>query len=191
MRIARVRITVKRMMVVIAAIAAALVLVREFAEGIPPRYVLRGIPARIGQLRPGMTKGQTYEVLGLNRSWMWGGISTTIGVREGGRHLTHETFYVRPLVLVATNHPGLLQSSGMIYLQFHDSPGRMRDQEEGRTRARQDMSARLERASFSDGKSTIEMPDSRRVDAFRRLGRDPASFPPSFKTAGSRPSLRH
>ena len=57
MRLPRVRLTVRSMMVLIAVVALGLVLVlaEEFQDGIPPRFVVRGIPKRIARLRPGMT----------------------------------------------------------------------------------------------------------------------------------------
>jgi hypothetical protein len=55
MRLPRVRLTVRSMMVFIAVVALGLVVAEEFQDGLPPRFVVRGIPKRIARLRPGVT----------------------------------------------------------------------------------------------------------------------------------------
>jgi hypothetical protein len=151
------------MILLVAAVAISMVIVREFWEGFPPQFVLRGIPARIGRLRPGMTRQEAREVLGLEKSWMWGGTSARAAHRHGnGRHST-EVYYVRPprpVVRIARVGGGdsapvsVYKSSAMIQLWFHHDRGSLK---RGRY-----ASARLVRASFSDGSRSIaEMPNSR------------------------------
>ena len=158
MRLPRPRFTVWRLMLVVAAIAAGLVLVGEFGEGLPPRYILRGIPARIDRLRRGMTRRQSYAILGLNQSWMTGGIGARPGERERRLNSIHEAHYVRAPRIVIMNHEGgplrILQSSGMIQLWYCQHPrsasGHLDDE-----------SDELVRASFSvDGRTIAEMPGS-------------------------------
>jgi hypothetical protein len=68
MRLPRVRLTVQGMLRLMAVIAVALFVAREFWDGLPPRFVVNGIPGRIEQLRPGMTWEQTRNILGLGTS---------------------------------------------------------------------------------------------------------------------------
>jgi hypothetical protein len=158
MRLPRARFTVRRLMLVIAAVAVAIVVTEEFADGVPPRFVLRGIPARIGQLRRGMTKRQSYQILGIDRSWMAGGISARPGPINADRHRTSEIYFLRALRLVPTDQLGraarVLPSSGAVILEYRfdrqSTPGQ--DEYE---------SAQLEQALFSgDGRIIAKMPSS-------------------------------
>lgn len=129
MRWPRVRITVRRLMIVVATVAVVLFFVREFQDGLPPRFVLRGVPERIERLQPGMSKEQTYEILGLKKSWIWGGTSAKPWIGEGNNHYIHETFCIRPMRIVELNPPNggssklqVLQSSALIQLRFRRDP---------------------------------------------------------------------
>jgi hypothetical protein len=106
-------------MVAVAAVAVGLVLIREFEDGIPPKYVLRRIPARITQLRPGMSRAQTQRILGLKESWMWGGSSASLIRMEGTPNVIHETYGMRPRRIVGTK--SLFESSVNIQLHYHMS----------------------------------------------------------------------
>ena len=55
MRLPRLRVTARLMMVLVAVVALGVAIAEEFQEGIPPRFVVRGIPKRIDRLRTGMT----------------------------------------------------------------------------------------------------------------------------------------
>jgi hypothetical protein len=158
MRLPRVRFTVRRLMLLVAVIAVGLVLVREFGEGCPPRYVLCGIPGRFAQLRSGMTRRQAHEILGLKKSWIRGGLGGTYcGVERWG-WMEFEEIYVRaPRVVAIKNEGGpsrVLTSSGMIRLEYHRDP-------RSTSLSANDESSRLARASFSvDGQTIAEMPMS-------------------------------
>jgi hypothetical protein len=65
------------MMVLVAVVALGLAVVEEFQDGLPPRFVLRGIPGRIARLRPGMTPAEAYETLGIRRPWLLGGMGAS------------------------------------------------------------------------------------------------------------------
>ena len=92
----RVRFRVRWLMLLVAAIAVGLALLGEFGEGLPPRFVVRGIPARIARLRPGMTWEQTREILGLEQSWLVGGTGAHFGGGVGNGHSMLEAYWVRP-----------------------------------------------------------------------------------------------
>jgi hypothetical protein len=146
MRLPRVRFTVRRLMLLVAVIAVSLVLVGEFGEVCPPRYVLRGIPGRLAQLRSGMTRRQAHEILGLKKSWIRGGLGATYwGVERWGSS-EYEEIYVRAPTVVAIKNEGgpsrVLTSSGMIRLVYHRDP-------RSTPRSADDESSRLARASFS------------------------------------------
>jgi hypothetical protein len=67
-------------MVFVAVVTLGLAVVEEFQDGLPPRFVVRGIPRRIARLRRGMTPEQAHEILNLERPWLLGGI----GARKDG-----------------------------------------------------------------------------------------------------------
>ena len=54
------RCTVRKLMLITAMIAVGLFVAQESWEGIPPRSVVQGIPARIARLKPGMTARQVH-----------------------------------------------------------------------------------------------------------------------------------
>jgi hypothetical protein len=64
------RFTVRNLMFITAIFAVGLFVAQEFWEGMPPRSVVRGIPARIARLEPGMTFRQVHDILGLEKSWL-------------------------------------------------------------------------------------------------------------------------
>jgi hypothetical protein len=121
------------MMVVVAVVALGLAVVEEFQDGLPPRFVVRGIPMRIARLRPGMTVEQAHEILGLERPWLVGGIGASW---EHG---------ILNLGLINELYSG---GGARIVLVFReDRSGKLR----------------LVRATVSSGSTTIaEMPESRR-----------------------------
>ena len=128
MRMPRVRFTVRRMMVAVALVAAGLFAEREFGAGIPPNFVLRSIPARIGRLKPGMTRKQVHEILGLRKSWLLGGLSAKYGAGRLAVRTMTETYDLRPLKWVnrwatpSNPHPAMgsfvRRSTAVIRLQF-------------------------------------------------------------------------
>ena len=164
MGLPRVRFTVRHQMLVVAAIAVSLAFVEEFSEGLPPRYVVRGIPARIARLRPGMTWEQTREILGLEQTWLTGGTGARPAEFEGNGHYMYEVYYVRPPRVVARMARvgggnalpvKVSRSTAMVQLWFSTNiRAGVRDWQ-------QDKSTRLVRAIFSNDFTTIaEMPGS-------------------------------
>lgn len=163
MRRPRLRCTVRRMILLVAVLALALFLAREFRDGLPPRFVVDGIPRRIERLRPGMTWTQTRDILGLERSWLRGGTDARFFVGTGNGHYSHESYNVRPMrttvvtARVRGGPPGpvkIVQSRAWIEIEF-------RTEIESTNRSRNDLT-RLRRAAFgSDGRTIAEMPGSR------------------------------
>jgi hypothetical protein len=145
------------MMVAIAVVALGLFIAQEFQDGLPPRFVVRGIPGRINRLRPGMTWEQTHEVLGLEKTWLLGGMSARLSMEEGNGHYQHEFYYVQlPRAVVRTLQVGggaprpvtVMQSRARIELWLRTDYGSPRNW-------RQDLSTQLVRASFSSDFATI------------------------------------
>jgi hypothetical protein len=166
MGLLHVRFSVRRLMLLVAAIAVGLALLGEFWEGLPPRFVVRGIPARIARLRPGMTWEQTREILGLEQSWLVGGTGAYFGGGEGNGHGMLEAYWVRPprTVVVMSRVGGgdpapvkTFRSTAILKLWF-----RIRtDPSSGTRNWRRDESTRLVRASFDGDSTTIAvMPGS-------------------------------
>ncbi len=100
----RFRLTLRRMMILIACLAMVFFVVQEFWDGSPPRFVVRGIPARMERLQPGMSWQETRDILGLETSWIWGGTDAQFRGGDGsgrgngyGQSLTYE---VRPSRIV-------------------------------------------------------------------------------------------
>ncbi|WP_169977694.1 hypothetical protein [Tautonia rosea] len=163
MRLPRVRLTVRGMICLVAVVAVALFVAREFRDGLPPRFVVDGIPKRIERLRPGMTREQTREILGLETSWLRGGTDARFHLGSAGAHRIRETYYVRsprPVVIRASIGGGpvgpvtIRRSKAMIQLVFATDP------ETGPFQT--NPSDRLVRAWFSNDSRTIaEMPGSR------------------------------
>jgi hypothetical protein len=164
MRLPRVRVTVRLMMVLIAVVALGLAIGEEFQEGIPPRFVVRGMPKRIDRLRAGMSWEQTREILGLEETWLTGGTSAHFSNGGGNGRSMYEVYYVRPPRIVVRKarvgggNPApvqVLQSTATVQLWFStEFQSTMEDW-------RRDKSTRLARASFSSDSTTIaEMPRS-------------------------------
>lgn len=155
MRPPRFRFTVRPMMVVVAFIALALVVAQEFRDGFPPRFVVRGIPARIGRLRSGMTPQQADEVLGLRKSWLLGGLGARPVGGWGNGRSRGMGYEVRPSRLVyepasvgggPVQATGFYRSTAMIQLVFASG-------------FREKAPARLISATYSnDGRVLAEMP---------------------------------
>jgi hypothetical protein len=192
MRFPRPRFSVRWMMVAVALVAAGLFVEREFGEGLPPNYVLRGIPARIARLKPGMTRKQVHEILGLKKSWLQGGLSAKYGAGRLAVRTMSESYDLRWVDRWATpSNPFpamgsfVPQSTAVIRLQFDadlQSCGIGLSSEDfqvpppGNPRVtpgyrwvvwgeREETSARLIGASFVvDTKVVAEMPDSPAID---------------------------
>ena len=60
--------TIRRLMLLTAVLALGCFVASEFRDGLPPRFVIRGLKGRIERLEPGMNHEQVDEILGLNRS---------------------------------------------------------------------------------------------------------------------------
>ena len=78
-----------------------LAIAEQFREGVPPRFVVHGIPQRMHRLRPGMSREQTREILGLEQTWLTGGTDARFAYGEGNGHDQHEVYYIRPPRIVA------------------------------------------------------------------------------------------
>ena len=164
MGLPRVRFTVRRLTLLVAAVAVGLALLGEFGEGLPPRFVVRGIPARIARLRPGMTWEQTHEILGLEKTWLMGGTGAQFGGGDGNGRRILEGYLVRPVRVVVVmarvggGNPApvkTFESAATIHVWFRT------DNHSGGRDWRQDKSTRLIRASFSSDSTTIAvMPGS-------------------------------
>ncbi len=156
----RVRITVRGLLLLVALSALAMLVYLEVKDGMPPRFVVRGIPARVARLRPGMTRPQVKAVLGMRKPWYAGGTGHwKMWATGDGRH-SDERYYLRGERLVAVDvaRPGgppgrakVWRSAGSLRLRFQPDPpgGPMR----------LDASDRLDSATFSDDSGTVaEMP---------------------------------
>lgn len=143
-----------------------LALAREFEDGLPPRFVVNGIPNRIERLRPGMTYEQTRDILGLEKSWLHGGTDARLFSGEGNGHVHYEEYHVRPMRRAVVNarvrggppEPVIIfQSPAMIQLKFRTDIRSAHG-----WNWRKDDSTRLEWAAFSSDFRTIaEMPRPR------------------------------
>jgi hypothetical protein len=150
------------MMVAVAIAGLVLFVVQEFWDGLPPRFVVRDIPDRIGRLRLGMTWDQAHETLGLEKSWLRGGTSAQPWILEGNGHYMHAMYTVgapRTFVKTARVAGGasapvtFIGSQALIQLHFAtDIDGDL-------VNWQRDKSTQLIRAWFSRGFTTIaEMP---------------------------------
>lgn len=83
-------------MLLVALVALGLFAWQELRDGMPPRFVVRGIPARIAKLKPGMTYEEAKEILGLEKSWLRGGTSAMSGPIEGSGLGISMNYAVRP-----------------------------------------------------------------------------------------------
>lgn len=165
MRLPRVRLTVRSMMVFIAVVALGLVVAEEFQDGLPPRFVVRGLPKRIERLRPGMSWEQAREILGLEQSWFTGGTSARFEGGDGNGHYMHVVYDVRPPRVVVRmgqmrggDHAPMrvLDSTAKIQLRFRT------DIRSGALNWRRDKATRLVWACFSSDSTKIaEMRGSR------------------------------
>lgn len=168
MRIPRVRWTVRRAMILVAGIALGLFLWEEFQDGLPPRFVVRGVPARIARLRPGMSEAEVAEILGLEKSWLEGGTSARFHLGLWDRGSRTDTYLIRPMQAVAgmasiqggpPTPVEFARSSAMIqlsYLIHPEGPGAGG----GGSGGNGPDPGRLIRATFSNGSATIaEMPE--------------------------------
>jgi len=168
----RVRWTVRGLIVAVAVLALGLAVAQEFGDGLPPRFVLRGIPGRVSQLRPGMSREQTFEILGVGRSWLRGGTGARFQFAFGSGGYSYESLVVRQgRAVVRKPRQGersgtrIVQSSAWIHLRFRFEPGAL-------PFGSQRDSRRLESASFAiDGRTVAEMPDPRRTRRVRAPGR--------------------
>lgn len=163
MKFRRPRLTVRRSMIGIAVLALALATYVEFKDGLPPRSVLAAIPARIERLEPGMSFQQTSDILGLEKSWIRGGLDAQHFMGEGNGHSQYETYLLRPWrrVTITGSVAGgppesveIVQSDAMIHLAFRT------DIRAGWRGWKTDPGTRLVRASFSRDRMVLaEMPE--------------------------------
>lgn len=143
----------------VAAVAVALLVVMEFRDGLPPRFVIRSIPGRVAQLERGMSHPQVSEILGLERSWILGGTGAQFHMGSGNARTRYDTYIFRPLRTVTLEQPDgtsspvrIVQSSASLQLRFR------RDYPNGGWFSSRE-SDRLEWASFSiDGRTIAERP---------------------------------
>jgi hypothetical protein len=92
----RIRLTLRRGMLLVALVAFGLFAWEELRDDLPPRFVVRGIPARIARLKPGMSYRETAEILGLEKSWIRGGTSAWSDYGSGhARHISW-VYTIRP-----------------------------------------------------------------------------------------------
>ncbi len=113
-RLPRVRFGVRAMLLVVAASALATLAYVEFKDGMPPRFVYRDMPARIDQLRPGMTRASAGEILGIGRPWYRGGLGEAPSLIVGIGVTSFETCYIRPGKTAFAGGP----SGGVVHLNF-------------------------------------------------------------------------
>ena len=144
MRLPRLRFSVRQLMVVVAIVAMGLFCWEEFKEGVPPRFVVRGIPGRIARLRPGMSRKETHKILGLDRSWIWGGSSATPFELIERAHTIDETYLLREMTPVRMR-------TASIQVRFHYDEGWnfLKDGDDSLT---------LVGVSFHADGTTVEMP---------------------------------
>ncbi len=158
------RFTIRNLMFITAVFAVGLFVAQESWEGMPPRSVVQGIPARIARLEPGMSYRQVHDILGLEKSWSEGGTDAKTFLGEDHGSFDHTIYTVGPVYLVAgkpnlkglTTSRGVSRSHAMIELWF-DMVASPRLDGGRKLRA-----SRLARASFSiDDETIAEMPDGR------------------------------
>jgi hypothetical protein len=152
-------------MVVVAVAALGLAIAEEFQQGLPPNFVVRGIPSRIDRLRPGMSWQETREILGVEKSWLKGGTGALLGAGGFSAQEAHEVYNVRPSRLVIDlaraggGNPGSAkahQPRAVVEVWFST------DIHPGKEDWRLHESTRLVRAVFSiDSKKVAEMPGSK------------------------------
>jgi hypothetical protein len=159
----RIRLTLRRTMLLVVLVALGLLAWVEFREGSPPRFVLKGVPARVARLRPGMSFRETKEILGLETSWLRGGTGACTYYGSGGRTsmmwvyaLRQEQITAAVAALMKARSPGLvphIEPSAKIELSF------IMDLKEDERDWRQSPSTRLASARFiADGRVVADMP---------------------------------
>lgn len=159
----RIRLTLRRITLLVALVAVGLFAWVEFRDGIPPRFVLNGVPARVARLRPGMSYQETKEILGLETSWLGGGTSAWTYYGSGDRKRMEWVYALRQEQLTAAaaarmkaRSPGLVphvEPTARIHLGF------VMDLREDEPDWRQSPSTRLASARFvADGRVVAEMP---------------------------------
>lgn len=157
------RFTIRRLTILVALIALGCFVTSELWDGLPPRFVVRGLKGRIERLKPGMSHEEVVEILGLNKSWLRGGTGATAGIFDGDGHFQNEEYYVRPPRIVtrtatvgSANGPvGVYESRTTIQLIF-ETPGGIEDPLAGRP----EMKLRSAWAS-DDGRIIAEVPGGR------------------------------
>ena len=159
----RMRLTLRHATFLVALVALGLFAWVEFRDGIPPRCVLNGVPARIACLRPGMSYRETKEILGLETSWLRGGTSAWTYYGSGDRKsmvwvyaLRQEQITAEVAARAKAQSPGLvphIEPTTTLHLNF------VMDLEEDEQDWRRSPSTRLASAKFiADGKVVAEMP---------------------------------
>jgi hypothetical protein len=158
MKLPRVRITMRLLMAVVAAVALSLFLAQEFGEGLAPRFVLRSIPGRISRLRPGMTRAQTYEVLGNGKSWLTGGTGARLGARRAVGSTIDERLHIGPPNVDRAGSDWVFWPSAMIKLRFRRDPNWSGSDDD-------DKHTHLESATYYfDFRTIAKMPGSSPID---------------------------
>lgn len=159
----RIRLTVRQILLLVAVVAIGLFAWVEFRDGIPPRFVLNGVPARVARLRPGMSYQEAKEILGLETSWLRGGTSawSNYGSGDGKRMewvyaLRQEQLTAAEAARMKARSPGLVphaEPTARIDLGF------VMDLREDEQDWRQSPSTRLASARFvADGRVVAVMP---------------------------------
>ncbi len=92
----RLRLSVRALLGLVAVLTLSLFLHGELKDGMPPRFVLRGIPARMARLKEGMSRAEAHRILGFDRPWYRGGIGPVRFSTEMLGILTRETADLRP-----------------------------------------------------------------------------------------------
>ncbi len=135
MRRPRFRITVRATLGLVAACALAMLLYGELKDGLPPRFIVRTLPARIACLRSGMPRAEARDILGIGRPWYRGGLGELTTSSVGAGVFTSEICPIRPTKFAFELNP----SGGAIHLNH--------------------ASDELHSAKFVDGSGTVsEMP---------------------------------
>lgn len=163
-RIPRPSLSLRRAMVLAAGLAAAIAAYRVFRDGLPPRSVVRAIPARIERLRPGMSREEARDVLGIGRPWYRGGTGAESRTCEGNGRSMHVTYYIRPLRRLTVS--GTAADGSPVETDVSTSTASIQlllsTRVDGFADWRHDPETRLTGATFSgDLKNLAEMPGSR------------------------------
>lgn len=111
----RVRLRLRHAMVLVAVVAIGLFAWEEFRDGFPPRFVVRGIPARIARVKPGMSYQQTMDILGLETSWLQGGSDAWKYYGSGNERLIVWVYNVGPEPTPTPTSPGKSKPKGWLF----------------------------------------------------------------------------